>query len=69
MGYILLVRHLIRACVARTLLSAALEVGPVWDRHAQRNRRFHSSANMRTAMPTTIPINRARLLFPVIVST
>ena len=67
MGYILLVRHLIRACVARTLLSAALEVGPAW--YAQRNRRFHSSANMRTAMPTTIPINRARLLFPVIVST
>jgi len=43
------------------------EVGPAW--YAQRNRRFHSSANMRTAMPTTIPINRARLFFPVIVST
>jgi hypothetical protein len=34
---------------------------------AQRKIRFHSKANMRTAMPTTIPINRALLAFSVII--
>jgi hypothetical protein len=48
------------------ILSARAEFAVNRAAAAHRRIRFHSNANIRTAIPTTMPINRALLAFSVI---